>query len=235
MSSIPQQTQPSQIPSSRGNNRRGRGRRSGNGRANQSQEQRTNAAAATSSDKHEQPTQSQSTRARKFGGQLSTPSTTGPFNNVPNRQPKQFENREAAPHTRSEGVNIPDLTAKLMDTLKAPPYAECVICFGPIIPQQPTWACTVSEETNRCCWGVFHNKCIVAWSKKSTCSNSEAEHPLDVVTKKACKKQRQLSRREMRIAMENGDVQVAKPYVRRHQGSISMHYLFKEVHITDLL
>ncbi|CAG8701779.1 16967_t:CDS:2, partial [Acaulospora colombiana] len=25
---------------------------------------------------------------------------------------------------------------------------------------QPTWACTVSEETNRCCWGVFHNKCI---------------------------------------------------------------------------
>lgn len=170
MSSAQQQSQTPQPAPSRGNNRRGRGRRPPpSGRANQSQEQRPR-GTAESPDQPERSTNKpnpQSTRARKFGGQLTTSTSTDKATNAPTKESKNSETREAAPHMRSEGVNIPDLTAKLMNTLKSPPYAECVICFAPIIPQQPTWACTVSEETNRCCWGVFHNKCIVAWSKKS--------------------------------------------------------------------
>ncbi|KIM34525.1 hypothetical protein M408DRAFT_19420 [Serendipita vermifera MAFF 305830] len=170
MSSSQQQSQTPQPAPSRGNNRRGRGRRPPpSGRANQSQEQRPR-GTAESPDQPERSTNKpnpQSTRARKFGGQLTTSTSTDKATNAPTKESKSSETREAAPHMRSEGVNIPDLTAKLMNTLKSPPYAECVICFAPIIPQQPTWACTVSEETNRCCWGVFHNKCIVAWSKKS--------------------------------------------------------------------
>jgi transcriptional repressor NF-X1 len=176
MSSAQQETRPAQNPSNRGNNRRGRGRRpnpTGRTTANATEDHRPQ-FAGESSDPHEQANkqqapQSQSSRARRFGGQLSTPAATGSSvsKNEPTNQPKSSHVREIAPHTRLEGISIPDLTAKLMDTLKAPPYAECVICFAPIIPQQPIWTCTVSEETNRCCWGVFHNKCIVAWSKKS--------------------------------------------------------------------
>jgi transcriptional repressor NF-X1 len=166
MSSVQQQTRPAQNSSNRGNNRRGRGRRpnpNGPTSMNPAEDHR-HPVTAESPDPYEQinnqqAPQYQSSRARKFGGQLSTPAATV-SKNEPSKQPKSSHTREAAPHTRLEGISIPDLTAKLMDTLKAPPYAECVICFAPIIPQQPIWACTVSEETNRCCWGVFHNKCI---------------------------------------------------------------------------
>lgn len=193
MSSVQQQTRSTQNPSNRGNNHRGRGRRPNpNGRTDMNtSEDRRLQTTAESPDPHEQVNnqqapQSQSSRARKFGGQLSTPAATGSSvsKSEPSKQPRSSYIREAAPHTPLEGISIPDLTAKLMDTLKSPPYAECVICFAPIIPQQPIWACTVSEETNRCCWGVFHNKCILAWSKKSesralvykTGSNIQARH-----------------------------------------------------------
>jgi len=172
MSSTQQQTRPAQSSSNRGNNRGRQGRRiNSSGRpnvANPNEDYRPPKAGEPSIQQASHP---QSSRARKFGGQLSTSTATAPLvsENGPNRQ-KASNVQGTATRIRLDDVNIPDLTAKLMETLKAPPYAECVICFAPIIPQQSVWTCTVSEETNRCCWGVFHSKCIASWSEKSECS-----------------------------------------------------------------
>lgn len=178
MSSV-QQSQNSQQTSSTGANRgyprRGRG---GRGRGNsQRGRQNTNPAGenarTTSNDNASVAENTQkSGRSRKFGGQLSTNEPTAPSTTT-TAPSKRREPRPSGPkdvltaYSRSGDVSIPDLTAKLIETLKAPPWAECVICWSSVIPQQPVWSCQPSEETNRCCWGVFHNKCIVAWSKKS--------------------------------------------------------------------
>jgi len=177
MSEQPQQTS-SESQRTRGSHRRGRGR--GNTRQNQAI---TRPRDPQNQRDQPEPTSAvpRSTRARNFGAQLSSstqpqPSTAGVQSTddkqVPKRHVKAHENGTSHPgapsSTRSDAnISIPDLTARLMETLKAPPYADCVICSSAIHPTQPTWSCTVSEESNRCCWGVFHNKCIVAWSKKS--------------------------------------------------------------------
>ncbi|CAG7851557.1 SubName: Full=Uncharacterized protein {ECO:0000313/EMBL:CCA67476.1} [Serendipita indica DSM 11827] len=167
--------------SNKSSNRRGRGRYSKNrpqpsGEAAPSGDRsQTSQAGASSSMNH-----SKSSRSRKFGGQLSSNIADVPPSEVtpdsvsnPSREhrskqaEKMPEKHKTTQMFRIEGVNMPDLTNRLIETLKSPPYADCVICWSPIHPLQPTWACTVSEETNRCCWGVFHNKCIVSWSKKN--------------------------------------------------------------------
>lgn len=154
---------------SRGNHRRGRGR--GNARGNATERTTRPEAEQTNAT----PTVARSARARNFGAQLSStqPPPSSDDKQAPKRhaKPQQQTSRSAGLSTTriDSNVNLPDLTARLIETLKMPPYADCVICWSAIHPAQPTWSCTVSEETNRCCWGVFHNKCIVAWSKKSNC------------------------------------------------------------------
>lgn len=155
MSSLPT-LEPQATPSrrSRGGHR-GTNNRSNNGRAQ-------NATPKRSRDNEEPDTKvtphSQNTTSRrgKFGAQLSAKTTneadiTG---NIDVSKTISSSRRLPKP-----SVDVPDLTARLTHSLTVPPYSECVICFSAIHPQQPTWSCTPSEETNRCCYGVFHNKC----------------------------------------------------------------------------
>lgn len=158
---------------SRNPHRRGRGR----GRARNNQPNDRNGAEESHS--RAANVVPQSSRARKFGAELTTSNgvQTNPASDHDDdkassrKRPKSRSHLNSGPSAsltpRSDGINLPDLTAKLIETLKSPPYVDCVICWAPIHPSQPTWSCTPSEETNRCCWGVFHNKCIFAWSKKS--------------------------------------------------------------------
>ncbi|KAH9918761.1 uncharacterized protein BXZ73DRAFT_52831 [Epithele typhae] len=79
-----------------------------------------------------------------------------------------------------------DLTSRLIAELSAPPYQDCLICFAPITPMQPTWSCSPSSPTmaaedeegagskeprvgtgTQCCWVTFHLKCIREWAQKS--------------------------------------------------------------------
>ncbi|KAI0360572.1 hypothetical protein OH77DRAFT_1470646 [Trametes cingulata] len=80
-----------------------------------------------------------------------------------------------------------DLTSRLIHDLSTPPYPDCLICFAPIIPVQPTWSCSPSSPTlaatddesgvpekaqradanAQCCWVTFHLKCIRSWASKS--------------------------------------------------------------------
>jgi transcriptional repressor NF-X1 len=180
MSTVEQQPRhtSSESQRARGSHRRGRGR--GNTRQNQAT---TRPVDSQNQGDQPEPTSAvpRSTRARNFGAQLSSSTQTqSPNTSVQTTDDKQVPKRHVKVHkhgisdtaqpssTRLDSnINLPDLTARLMETLKGPPYADCVICWSAIHPTQPTWSCTVSEESNRCCWGVFHNKCIVAWSKKS--------------------------------------------------------------------
>ena len=121
-------------------------------------------------------------RRREFGAQLTssnapTPSPSpGPADGESSSRPAtpQHKRIQQPPKMKTKlaavGAPIPaaqDLTTRLTESMSKPPYADCPICFNEIHPLQPTWSCATSEETNRCCWTVFHNKCIVAWSKKS--------------------------------------------------------------------
>ncbi|KAJ7597086.1 hypothetical protein C8J56DRAFT_307354 [Mycena floridula] len=70
-----------------------------------------------------------------------------------------------------------DLVSNLIRNLSVSPYAECVVCFNPIHPAQPTWSCsptipiTVATDSSsvepQYCWTTFHLKCIQSWSQKS--------------------------------------------------------------------
>lgn len=78
-----------------------------------------------------------------------------------------------------------DLTSRLIRELSAPPYQDCLICFAPIHPAQPSWSCSPlmpisaatddegekgtpkAAETAQCCWTTFHLKCIRSWAAKS--------------------------------------------------------------------
>lgn len=173
MSTTQQTPNSQQNTNTRGYRGRGRGRGRNPRRGGQSTTPATEGARVTPNENTSTTGPPQkSSRSRKFGGQLSTNEPPAPLTTTPSssrrREPRPSEQKDVqTTYSRSGDVTIPDLTAKLIDTLKTPPYADCVICWSSIHPQQPTWSCTLSEETNRCCWGVFHNKCIVAWSKKS--------------------------------------------------------------------
>ncbi|KAI0264607.1 hypothetical protein BC834DRAFT_244398 [Gloeopeniophorella convolvens] len=61
-----------------------------------------------------------------------------------------------------------DLTSTLTRALRTPPYPECMICFNPIRPEQPSWSCNPREEKDaQSCWNTFHLKCIKPWAEKS--------------------------------------------------------------------
>ena len=86
-----------------------------------------------------------------------------------------------------------DLTSRLIYELSTPPFPDCLICFAPIHPAQPTWSCSPSNplsvategdesgsegkravETAQCCWTTFHLKCIRSWAAKSVKDIEEA-------------------------------------------------------------
>jgi transcriptional repressor NF-X1 len=75
------------------------------------------------------------------------------------------------PNPRRKRVKVPagdDLTSILTHSLSTPPFPECMICFNPIRPEQPTWSCSPREEKEaQSCWNTFHLKCIHPWAEKS--------------------------------------------------------------------
>ncbi|KAJ8488026.1 hypothetical protein ONZ51_g3817 [Trametes cubensis] len=116
-------------------------------------------------------------RGRKFHGEL-TEGTPGE------------SNRQDVPSSEKYRTSVPkkdDLTSRLIYDLSTPPYPDCLICFAPITPMQPTWSCSPSNPTlaatddesglsgggsradtsAQCCWMTFHLKCIRSWAAKS--------------------------------------------------------------------
>ena len=93
---------------------------------------------------------------------------------------------------KNAGLKADDLTSRLIAELSTPPYPDCLICFAPITPMQPTWSCSPSNptiaatddeggapaqraDTNaQCCWMTFHLKCIRSWATKSVKDVEEA-------------------------------------------------------------
>ena len=81
-------------------------------------------------------------------------------------------------NSRRKRVKAPagdDLTSILTFSLSNPPFPECMICFNPIRPEQPTWSCSSREEKEaQSCWNTFHLKCIHPWAEKSVKDFEEA-------------------------------------------------------------
>jgi len=163
-------------------------------------------------------------RRRKFGAQLTSPNASSailePTNGAELGNLPQHKRPQQTPRaiTKLAAVDAPipvaqDLTTRLTESMCKPPYADCPICFNEIHPLQPTWSCAISEETNRCCWTVFHNKCIVAWSKKSEWAGECAyscEISIIIVLLQTSRKAEMRIEQEMRIMMASGDVLAAK-------------------------
>ena len=168
-------------------------------------------------------------RRREFGAQLTSPdastATSGQLTNGAesgNRPttPQQHKRPQQTPKAKTKlaAVDAPipvaqDLTTRLTESMCKSPYADCPICFNEIHPLQPTWSCAISEETNRCCWTVFHNKCIVAWSKKSEWTDeyaSNCEIYVLIVVLQTSRKAEMRIEQEMRITMASGGVPAAK-------------------------
>jgi hypothetical protein len=162
-------------------------------------------------------------RRREFGAQLteSTPELTNSaeLSGQP-AAPQQHKRLQQTPKAKTKlaAVDAPipvaqDLTTRLIESMCKSPYADCPICFNEIHPLQPTWSCVTSEETNRCCWTVFHNKCIFAWSKKSEWAEECAyncEIYVLIVVLKASRKAEMRIEGEMRTVMGSGDAPAAK-------------------------
>ncbi|KAF8309054.1 hypothetical protein DL93DRAFT_2063347 [Clavulina sp. PMI_390] len=68
-----------------------------------------------------------------------------------------------------------DLTTRLIHSFTHKDDAlDCPICFNSIHPAQPIWSCSLSSETDTCCWGTFHLKCIRSWAAKSVKETHDA-------------------------------------------------------------
>lgn len=168
-------------------------------------------------------------RRREFGAQLTSPDDPSPTPGQPTNgaesssrpaTPQQHKRPQQTPKAKIKlaAIDAPipvaqDLTTRLTESMCKSPYADCPICFNEIHPLQPTWSCAISEETNRCCWTVFHNKCIVAWSKKSEwaekCSYNCEIYVLIVVLQTSRKAEMRIEQ-EMRFTMASGGVPAAK-------------------------
>jgi hypothetical protein len=163
-------------------------------------------------------------RRREFGAQLTSadapPESTNGAESSSRPVTPQHKRPQQTPRAKTKlaaaDAPIPvaqDLTTRLTESICKPPYADCPICFNEIHPLQPTWSCAISEETNRCCWTVFHNKCIVAWSKKSAwaeeCAYNCKIYVLIVVLQTSRKVEMRIEQK-MRIMMASGDVLAAK-------------------------
>lgn len=122
-----------------------------------------------------------SRRAAKFNPNLTTEAQPPTSREVTTEEKKPSERyRRALPKGD-------DLTSTLIRTLSSAPYPDCLICFAPIHPAQPTWSCSpliptavASDDekeardggsrladTAQCCWTTFHLKCIRSWASKS--------------------------------------------------------------------
>ncbi|KZS97106.1 hypothetical protein SISNIDRAFT_406427 [Sistotremastrum niveocremeum HHB9708] len=109
-----------------------------------------------------QPPQSQPRRARqRFGAQLSNESAT------------PAEDVHDTTAVSSQPV-ADDLTSHLTRLLSTQPYPDCVICFAPVHPLQPTWSCSLPTASGECCWATLHLKCVKAWATKSTKETRDA-------------------------------------------------------------
>ncbi|KAI9063381.1 hypothetical protein FKP32DRAFT_707113 [Trametes sanguinea] len=123
-------------------------------------------------------------RGRKFQGELTE---DAPGENAGQNVPSSAK-------YRSNALKKDDLTSRLIHDLSTPPYPDCLICFAPITPMQPTWSCSPSNPTlaatddesgvpesaqradanAQCCWMTFHLKCIRSWASKSVKDMEEA-------------------------------------------------------------
>jgi transcriptional repressor NF-X1 len=107
---------------------------------------------------------------RSGGSRRSNPAISAPRADaqVPTSGPHSQRKRNKAP-------TGDDLTSILTFSLSNPPFPECMICFNPVRPEQPTWSCSPSEEKEaQSCWNTFHLKCIQSWAGKSVKDMEEA-------------------------------------------------------------
>ncbi|KAH9974790.1 hypothetical protein BGW80DRAFT_1302744 [Lactifluus volemus] len=115
---------------------------------------------------------------------VKSPGRTGQKRRVGRFNPNLSEPKADAP-APSSGTNPSrkrgkppsgnDLTSILTISLSTPPYPECMICFNPVRPEQPTWSCSPREEKDaQSCWNTFHLKCIQPWAEKSVKDIEEA-------------------------------------------------------------
>ncbi|KAH9926706.1 uncharacterized protein B0H18DRAFT_1084937 [Fomitopsis serialis] len=117
-------------------------------------------------------------RGAKFKGSLSEATSSSAVKSASDAKPSE-KYRLAVPQGD-------DLTSRMIYELSTPPFPDCLICFAPIHPAQPTWSCSPSNpistvpdddasasetrragETAQCCWTTFHLKCIRSWAAKS--------------------------------------------------------------------
>ncbi|KAI0711295.1 hypothetical protein C8Q76DRAFT_623360 [Earliella scabrosa] len=116
-------------------------------------------------------------RRRKFNSELTDGVAPG----------QSSQGISSADKYRNAAPKADDLTSRLTAELSTPPYPDCLICFAPITPMQPTWSCSPSNPTmaasdddsgvsgqtprananGQCCWMTFHLKCIRSWATKS--------------------------------------------------------------------
>jgi transcriptional repressor NF-X1 len=75
-----------------------------------------------------------------------------------------------------------DLTSKLIRDLRTSPYLDCVVCYNPIRPLQPTWSCSpcspavLAEGAQEAeyCWVTLHLKCVRSWASKGITDTRKA-------------------------------------------------------------
>ncbi|KAF8830242.1 hypothetical protein HHX47_DHR2000463 [Lentinula edodes] len=117
------------------------------------------------------PTQSSSRRfgKTKFNAGLTSDVSNNGSDHPPPRRRKN--NIHIIPNVADAG----DLTSNLIRELSTRPYPDCLICFSPIHPQQPTWSCSPlipmleaeAAHQSQYCWTTFHLKCIREWAGKN--------------------------------------------------------------------
>ena len=94
------------------------------------------------------------------------------------------EERRANPERGKYWVDYAadDLTSRLTRDLRTSPYLDCIICYNPIRPLQPTWSCSHSSpiaptedvQGTQYCWVTLHLKCVRSWASKSIADTLKA-------------------------------------------------------------
>ena len=75
-----------------------------------------------------------------------------------------------------------DLASRLIHDLRTSPYLDCIICYNPIRPLQPTWSCSPSSpivpaevvQGAQYCWVTLHLKCVRSWASKNIADTLQA-------------------------------------------------------------
>jgi len=112
-------------------------------------------------------------RRGKFDGKL----TTG--NAEPLREERRFD---PARIKYWVDYTVDDLTSKLTHDLRTSPYLDCIVCYNPIRPMQPTWSCSPSSpiaptegtQEAQYCWVTLHLKCVRSWASKAIIDTRKA-------------------------------------------------------------